>query len=421
MTATATFALATLVGWLLVVLAALRWRGKVFAIFAGVLLGIHALSSVALWPHVGLFAPAYAYLQGATFVHFLSLIRARLRPRAWRYLVALPSMYFVGAVLLAVPWAVAVALGFEPWAPWIPFVLGAVGVVESVWARESVIDVFLDGARAPSDRVRRQRRRAPPAALRSGRPLRVIQITDPHLGPWMSVRRLQRICARAVARDPDLILLTGDFLTMDTNRAPEALAQALSPLRALEGRTFACRGNHDLEAPATVAHALEAAGVRLLNDEAACVDTPAGPVQVLGIDYRFRKRRAHIQRVCAAHPRPPGHLRLVLLHDPGAFKHLPEGEGDLVVSGHTHGGQVGLVSLGLPYTMLRVFVDMPDHGLWARGPDRLYVHRGTGHYGFPLRVGVPAERSMMQVWWAGREQVVPSEAERPLLASGDRG
>jgi len=44
----------------------------------------------------------------------------------------------------------------------------------------------------------------------------------------------------------------------------------------------------------------------------------------------------------------------------------------LVLSGHTHGGQVGLVSLGLPYTMMRVFVKMPDHGLWARGTDRLY-------------------------------------------------
>ena len=85
------------------------------------------------------------------------------------------------------------------------------------------------------------------------------------------------------------------------------------------------------------------------------------------------------------------------LHDPGAFIHLPEGEADLVLSGHTHGGQVGLVSLGLPYTMMRAFVKMPDHGLWARGTDRLYVHRGTGHYGFPLRLGVPAEESVLSV------------------------
>jgi hypothetical protein len=47
--------------------------------------------------------------------------------------------------------------------------------------------------------------------------------------------------------------------------------------------------------------------------------------------------------------------------------------------------------------MLRVFVNAPDHGLWARGAERLYVHRGTGHYGFPLRLGVPAEDSLVRV------------------------
>ena len=61
------------------------------------------------------------------------------------------------------------------------------------------------------------------------------------------------------------------------------------------------------------------------------------------------------------------------------------------------GGQVGLVSLGLPWTIMRLFVKAPDHGLWAAGANRLYVHRGTGHYGFPLRVGVPAEDSLLRV------------------------
>jgi len=46
---------------------------------------------------------------------------------------------------------------------------------------------------------------------------------------------------------------------------------------------------------------------------------------------------------------------------------------------------------------MRVLVKAPDHGLWARGTDRLYVHRGTGHYGFPLRLGVPAEQSLLRV------------------------
>jgi predicted MPP superfamily phosphohydrolase len=105
-----------------------------------------------------------------------------------------------------------------------------------------------------------------------------------------------------------------------------------------------------------------------------------------------------MQRVCTSHPRISGTTRIVMLHDPGAFKHLPEGEADLVLSGHTHGGQVGLLSLGLSWTFLRLFgISLPDHGFWARGRDRMYVHRGTGHYGFPLRVGVPAEESILRI------------------------
>lgn len=90
-------------------------------------------------------------------------------------------------------------------------------------------------------------------------------------------------------------------------------------------------------------------------------------------------------------------LRLWLLHDPGAFSAIPEGEADLVLSGHTHGGHLGLLSLGLPHTIVSAATKMPDHGLWARGRDRLYVHRGTGHYGFPLRIGVPAEESVLEI------------------------
>src|SRR5262249_42511341 len=143
--------------------------------------------------------------------------------------------------------------------------------------------------------------------------------------------------------------------------------------------------------------ALADAGATLLVDDATVVETAVGPVQIVGMDFHRGRRAERLAAVCERHPRVPGTLRLVLLHDPGAFRHLPEGEGDLVFSGHTHRGQLGLVSLGLPHTVLRLFVDMPDHGLWARGRDRLYVHRGTGHYGFPLRLGVPAEESLLRV------------------------
>jgi uncharacterized protein len=240
-------------------------------------------------------------------------------------------------------------------------------------------------------------RRSPPGDGRVERPLRIVQITDPHIGPFMSPSRLERICQRAVDRAPDLVLLTGDFLTMESQSDPSHLTRALGPLKALRGRVFACYGNHDHEAPMAVRSALRDVGATLLVDRAALVDTAAGRVQIVGLDFVWRNRQAHVERVCRENPPIPGVIRILLLHDPGAFKHVPSDDGAFVVSGHTHGGQVGLVSFGLPWTMMRLFVDAPDHGLWRRGKNLLYVHRGTGHYGFPLRVGVPAEESLLEL------------------------
>jgi predicted MPP superfamily phosphohydrolase len=185
---------------------------------------------------------------------------------------------------------------------------------------------------------------------------------------------------------------------MESQSDPDLLLDALAPLKALPGKVFACHGNHDHEAPEVVARALTMNGIDLLVDDSRDVTTPAGPVQILGVDFSYRDRKGRLERACLEHPRTPGALRIVLLHDPGAFRHLPAGHGDLVLSGHTHGGQVGLLSLGLEWTFLRLFGDrIPDHGFWARGTDRMWIHRGTGHYGFPLRLGVPAEEGMLRI------------------------
>jgi hypothetical protein len=90
------------------------------------------------------------------------------------------------------------------------------------------------------------------------------------------------------------------------------------------------------------------------------------------MDFVWRERKSHLAKVCAEHPRVPGAFRLVLLHDPSAFIHLPEGEADLVLSGHTHGGQVGLVSLGL----------LHSHAGFRESPRPWAVGAG---YGPPLR------------------------------------
>ena len=152
-----------------------------------------------------------------------------------------------------------------------------------------------------------------------------------------------------------------------------------------------------MEAPAIIDEALEKNGIRLLNDEAVVVQTEAGAVQIVGSDFHWRDRAAKLMLLCQRYPRLMNATRIVLLHDPGAFAHLPDGEADIVFSGHTHGGQIGFVSLGKPWTFVRAATPSPDHGLWAKGKNRLYVHRGTGFYGFPLRLGVPAEEGSIYI------------------------
>lgn len=385
------FALVSFVGWLVVVAAALLLRSRAYAVFRAIALGIQLLIANALVERFVPVWPLLVYLQGAVFVHSLALIRPRLRARVYRVAISIPSAFFNAGTLFALPWAVVEAFGASLPAVWFPYLVAAVGVFQSLTAREEERELVID--RSPVDGLRR----TAPAGQRLARPLRLVQITDPHLGPFMSVERLREISASAARRDPDLVLLTGDFLTMESQSDPSLLARALEPLFALPGRVFACLGNHDHEALPIVRAALRAAGVTLLVDDSAVVTTPAGRIQIVGYDFHFRERKTRLERAAARNPRMPGAFRLVLLHDPGAFRHLPEGDADLVLSGHTHGGQVGLVSLGLPWTLLRLFWKGPDHGLWGRGVDRLYVHRGTGHYGFPLRVGVPAENSLLHV------------------------
>jgi predicted MPP superfamily phosphohydrolase len=389
------FATLSVLGWLAVVVSAGVFRSRAYATFRGVTLGLQVLFALALVHRFeGPWFWAFAYLHAAGFVSALLLIRPKLRSFAYRALVSVPAAFFSAGTLLALPWVIAAAVGFDLPAVWIPYAAALIGVVQSLTTRVETRHLALGTAPAASAE---QVARVASDGVHVERPLKLVQITDPHLGPFMSVERLKRIAERAVAREPDLILLTGDFLTMESHARPEWLAEALSPLAKLRGRVFACFGNHDHEAPATVRRALSEAGVQLLVDEAALVATDAGLVQILGFDFVWRDRKAHLERVCDAHPRVGGAFRLALLHDPGAFRHLPAGATDLVLSGHTHGGQVGFVSLGLPFTLMRLFTPSPDHGLWGRGGDRLYVHRGTGHYGFPLRLGVPAEESLLAV------------------------
>lgn len=370
--------------------------------FVLVAVSLHVGVSTGAWALSGRFGPLMVALQGATALHLWSLMRGRAPLAGWRELISLPASWFIGACWAAIPWSLLLWLPGGPPLPWAPFALAGFGFAQSLVARPETVALDLD---APAPGPGRDGGPAPHRGMmrrrlgfdRTGDPgLRVVQISDPHLGPFMSVGRLHRICRRAVAARPHLILITGDLLTREHNQDVQGLTLALAPLRN-HSRVYACLGNHDLEALPMVRQVLRDVGARLLVDAAELVETAEGPVQVVGLDHRWRDRAQGVPAALAAIPRAPGALRLVLLHDPGAFRYIPDGEADLVLSGHTHGGQIGLLSLGIPWTLARPLLRIPDQGPWAMGRNRLYVHRAQGHYGFPLRFGVPGEESVLVI------------------------
>lgn len=381
--------------WAVVVTVAAALRGRFYAAFVVVFYGVGSLCLAGLLPVVP--APvAYALLglHGLAGVHFVVLARPRLRPLWYRVAVSLPGLWLLSAVILAWPWAIAGVVFDKAPGWWLPFALSIGGLVQSLRNPWRVTPLPLDRTGA-GELARHRIDRDPP----DRRPLRVAQITDPHVGPFMSVERLRRIVERVVAAEPDLVLITGDLLTMESHEAEARVAWAYEPLRALPGRVFGCLGNHDHEARDTVRHVFDHIGGTLLVDQATVVDTPIGPVEIVGADWRFRDRRRHLEELFEALGPRGAVPRLFLLHDPGGFPHLRDNAADLTLSGHTHGGQVGLISLGFAATALTPFESMPDHGLWAMGHNRLYVHRGTGHYGFPIRLGVPGEEGILELWF----------------------
>lgn len=396
-------------------------RGRAYATFGFVVLLISLPGAVVMHSRLRvLFGPAaapwidlaFAYSMAAAAIHLIGLVRPRLRRSPFRYALSIPGMAFVAGGALSGVWLLALLpvrgvltwLGFArtldvlAWLDLVPVAVAAASVLTSSRLVDEVVRVAVaeDGpsevTRMPVERYRRRNRPEPLPV----RPLRIVQIADPHLGPWQPVKKLRRQIEALVDHDPDLVLLTGDFLTMEGMGTPGALAAALEPLQRLPGRCYAAFGNHDHESPEEVRAGLEANGVRVLIDEEIAIETAAGTVQIVGADFRGRGRRAHLHELLARFPRRDGHLRLLLLHDPSAFKHVPKGDVDLTLSGHTHGGQLGLVSFGFDWTVLKR-TTFPDHGLFGHGSNRLYVHRGTGFYGFPLRIGVPGEASCLEV------------------------
>jgi len=238
-----------------------------------------------------------------------------------------------------------------------------------------------------SDRVREIDLALPgwPAALDG---LRVALLSDLHAGaPHVHEPRIERLVAAVDARRPDLVLLLGDYVdptvTLGTRVAPGAVAARLGALRAPLG-VVAVLGNHDWadDGPGMRA-ALRDVGITVLENDAV----PAGDrLWVAGVQ-EMRFGRPDVAR--ALRDVPDGAAVILLSHDPDVFPTVPARVA-LTVSGHLHGGQVGVPVVRRRFVPSR-FGERYVRGHVVEGGRHLFVTTGIGTTGLPVRLLAPPE------------------------------
>jgi uncharacterized protein len=220
---------------------------------------------------------------------------------------------------------------------------------------------------------------------------RIAQVSDLHVGPTIGRRYAEKVVRMVNALQPDLIALTGDLIDGPVERERDRVA----PIAGLEARhgAFYITGNHEYHwgAPRWLEE-FRRFGLRVLANEHAVISQGNEAIVVAGVtDHSTRHfddaRKSDPGR--AFHGAPSGTTKILLAHQPISYQRA-EAEGvDLQLSGHTHGGQY------FPFSLLIRFFQKYYKGLNRHGQMWIYVNRGTGYWGPPLRALVPAEITLI--------------------------
>jgi predicted MPP superfamily phosphohydrolase len=222
--------------------------------------------------------------------------------------------------------------------------------------------------------------------------LRIVQLTDIHVGNFMKRDKLERYVHAVNDLQPDIVALTGDFIGSSSHFIP-ACAAALEKIEAREG-VFACLGNHDYWVGAqNVAEALESAGVQVMRNEAKTLILKGAALNIAGVDDPWRGKTDFDRPLSMIDSDAP---TVMLCHQPDLFPAIARRAVDLTLSGHYHGGQVKLQFLGMtvsPAHLISEFVE----GHYRRGPSQLYVSRGIGITGPPVRLNAPPEITLLHL------------------------
>lgn len=222
---------------------------------------------------------------------------------------------------------------------------------------------------------------------------RIVQITDLHVGPTIREDYVRGVVDKIAQLDADMIALTGDIV----DGSPKDLEPLMQPLKTLKSKdgVYFCTGNHEYYSGVLRwCAAMKRLGMTVLNNAHAVIQRGDARILVAGVtDYRAHTMvPSHASDpVAAVKDAPECDVRLLLAHQPKSCHAAVDVGFDLQISGHTHGGQIFpwnfLVPLAQPFTA----------GLHKLGQMWVYVSRGTGYWGPPMRVGAPSEITLIRL------------------------
>ncbi len=239
--------------------------------------------------------------------------------------------------------------------------------------------------------------------------LKLVQLSDIHMDADASVHYLRRIVSQVNALKPDLIVLTGDFVTLYAGFSAVA-ARELAALRSRYG-CYAVLGNHDAWAgPDRIRQNLTAAGIRVLRNTAHMCLIGGVPLWLIGIEDPggslctnfaifqriWATQRAHLEQLL--HTIPSDATCVLLVHNPDFSEMLPARRIALTLAGHTHGGTIYIPQLGWSLAST-CFGTRYLAGLVHNDATFVYINRGIG--GFKVRINAPPEITLLRFQTAG--------------------
>ena len=225
--------------------------------------------------------------------------------------------------------------------------------------------------------------------------LRLLHLSDIHLSAFLSEAELVRVIDAANELRPQVAFFTGDLISGFSDPLDACIRQ-LARLRSDAG-TLACLGNHEryIHAEAYTARVAARAGVHFLRGEARQLRFGGASLNIAGSDFQSHRQRKTYLAGMERHIQP-GTMNLLLQHNPDVFPAAAAKGYNLLLAGHTHGGQVTVEILDQSINPARFFTPYV-YGLYRAGDSAAYVTRGIGTIGIPARIGAPPEISLLRL------------------------